>query len=197
MNQKGAVEQHLRRRVRPQPHDPRQHPVHRRDRDQAHDVIREVHRHIAEHHQTRPEPHLPDHRIARSRRAGKIAPLAGRPTNSATAPMRRNAPERGTWQTAHTMLGVRSMLEIQHLVKHFGPLMRGRRRVVHGGAGRGAGISRPQRRRQIDDDEDDHRLSRADRRHRRRLRPRHRRRRRSRPSATSAICPKARPPIPT
>ena len=53
------------------------------------------------------------------------------------------------------------MLEIHHLVKNFGPLGRGRRRVVRGRARRGAGLSRPQRRRQIDDDEDDHRLSRA------------------------------------
>jgi ABC-2 type transport system ATP-binding protein len=36
--------------------------------------------------------------------------------------MRRNAPDRGTWQTKATTLGARSMLEIHHLVKHFGAL---------------------------------------------------------------------------
>ncbi len=56
----------------------------------------------------------------------------------------------------------------------FRPAGRGRRCLVHRPARRGAGLSRAERRRQIDDDEDDHRLSRADRRHRDRLRPRHR-----------------------
>jgi gliding motility-associated transport system ATP-binding protein len=42
--------------------------------------------------------------------------------NPTTAPMRRNAPIGKKWQTAHTMLGVRSVLEIRHLVKHFGTL---------------------------------------------------------------------------
>jgi ABC-2 type transport system ATP-binding protein len=37
--------------------------------------------------------------------------------------MRRNAWAGGEWQKGAAMLGVRSMLEIHHLVKHFGPLV--------------------------------------------------------------------------
>ena len=65
------------------------------------------------------------------------------------------------------------MLEIRNLVKHFGPLVAVDDVSFEVPARRGAGISRAERRRQIDDDEDDHRLPRADRRHRDRLRPRH------------------------
>ncbi|MGC2522816.1 MAG: ATP-binding cassette domain-containing protein, partial [Stellaceae bacterium] len=41
----------------------------------------------------------------------------------AAAPLRRNARAARLWQKNAAMLGVRSMLDIRHLVKHFGPLI--------------------------------------------------------------------------
>jgi hypothetical protein len=52
MHEKAAVEQRLRRAVRPDAENVPQHVFHRLERDQADGVVEQMHRHIGEHHQT-------------------------------------------------------------------------------------------------------------------------------------------------
>ena len=52
MDEEAAVEQHLRRAVRPDAEDVPQHVFHRLERDEADGMVEEMHRHIGEHHQT-------------------------------------------------------------------------------------------------------------------------------------------------
>src|ERR1700730_15991619 len=68
MNEETAIEQELRRSVRPDPEDVPKHGFHCLKRDQADSVVGEVHRHICEHHQTGKEPQPPDHRRTRQSR---------------------------------------------------------------------------------------------------------------------------------
>ena len=102
MNQKAAVEQRLRRRVRPEPEDPGEHPVHGAERDQADGMVREMHRHIGEHHQTRTKPQSPDHRPRQGEGARPLASSPRRPAarcasrRCAHAPQCANAPKSGT-----------------------------------------------------------------------------------------------------
>jgi len=65
VDEEAAVEQRLRQSIRPDPEDVPQHVFRRIQRDQAHRMIEEMHRHIGEHHQTRKKPQLPDHQRAR------------------------------------------------------------------------------------------------------------------------------------
>ena len=55
MDEKAAVEQRLRRPVRPDPEDVPQHILHRLERDQADRMVEQMHRHIGEHHQAAKE----------------------------------------------------------------------------------------------------------------------------------------------
>jgi hypothetical protein len=64
MNEKAAVEQRLRRVVRPDSDDVPEHLVHRPQRDQADGVVEQMHCHIGEHQQAGRKPKLPDHRNA-------------------------------------------------------------------------------------------------------------------------------------
>jgi hypothetical protein len=62
MHGEAAVEQHLHRPLRPQHYDPAQGPLHCRERDQAHRMVEQMHRHVGQHHQAAREAQPPDHR---------------------------------------------------------------------------------------------------------------------------------------
>ncbi len=143
-----------------------------------------MHRHVGEHHHARKKPHSADHWAARRgwspdcefrrrravSRAHSSRPNSGRSQCCALAPhcadRRRMAKRRGH---AGGLLYAGDPSSGQT----FRRADRGRRCIVHGSARRSLGLSRSERRRQIDDDEDDHRLCRTHGRHRDRLRPRH------------------------
>src|ERR1700719_3319317 len=62
MDEEAAIEEQLRRSVRPDTEDVPKHVLHCLERDQADGVVQEMHRHICEHHQAGNEPQTPDHR---------------------------------------------------------------------------------------------------------------------------------------
>ena len=71
-----AIEQELRRPVRPDPEKIPQHIFHRLERDQADGMVEKMHRHIDEHHQARSKPQPSDHRGTRRRQHRGTKPLA-------------------------------------------------------------------------------------------------------------------------
>src|SRR5438105_6439163 len=115
MDEKAAVEQHLRWAVRPDAENVPQHVFHRLERNQADGVIEEMHRHIGEHHQARRKPQLPDHRRAPARQCWIAKPLV-----TGACFLYPGAPRAGTNEPSSGSAG---MLDIRHLVKSFGPLV--------------------------------------------------------------------------
>ncbi len=78
MDEETAIEQRLRRSIRPDSEDVPQHVFHRLERYQADGVVEEMHRHIGEHRQARKKPHSTNHRRRRSRVGSRnlLSPIA-------------------------------------------------------------------------------------------------------------------------
>ena len=182
MHQEAAIEQRLGRRARPDQKDIGQYPFHRRQRDQADRMVRQMHRHIGEHRQARKKPQFADHCTARKGNPGFAGFQARSPARAGSTALRPFASLRACAAMRDRAGSGRTALPSEGLLdagdpssgQTFRSAGRGRRCLVRRAARRGLGLSRPERRRQVDDDEDDHRLCRADRRHRDRLRSRHR-----------------------
>src|ERR1700730_5232964 len=72
MDEEAAIEEQLRRSVRPDTEDVPKHVLHCLERDQTDGVVQEMHCHVCEHHQAGNEPQPPDHRRTRRSSSGSV-----------------------------------------------------------------------------------------------------------------------------